>query len=92
MTEVDDFFLIEVTPHHISCVPFVHYLLCRLPPEVDVDVLAEVRLLNAAARARHHLRIIGEEVEALLGVDHQLAAVVALKKASSSVSACTQIT
>ena len=54
-------------------------LLRLLPPEVDADVLAEVCVLDAARGARHHLRVVGEEVEPLLGVDHQLAAVVALK-------------
>ena len=49
-------------------------------PHVDgMDRLAEVTILNAAAGTGDHLGIVGEEVEALVGVDYKLVATVALK-------------
>ena len=57
-------------------------LLGFVPVNVDGERLAEVGVLDPAVGTRDHLGVVGEEVEALLGVDHQVAAVVALERRS----------
>jgi hypothetical protein len=51
-----------------------------VPLHVDGEALAKVRLLGAAVGTRDHLRVVGEEVEPLLGMDHEVVAIVALQK------------
>ena len=55
-----------------------HLLGVCLPIVDSGKALAEVDVLHTAMGAGDHLGVVGEEVEPLVGVDHQLAAVVAL--------------
>ena len=56
------------------CQKHFPYLRELIPGHEGVDGLGEVEVLNAAAGTADGLAVVGEEVEALVRVDHQLVA------------------
>ncbi len=63
--------------YHVALLPSRR---CLVRPDVSCQGLGKVCLLGSAVRARDHLRVVGEEVEALVRMDNQLRTAVALKK------------
>ena len=58
----------------------LHLFVRFISGRVDCQGLGEVRLLGSALWARYHLGVVGEKIEWLLGMAHQLTTCVALQK------------
>lgn len=61
------------------CLGHLQLLIGLVSGRVDGQGLRKVRLLCSALRTGHHLRVVGEKIEWLLGMAHQLATGVALE-------------
>ena len=62
------------------CLGHLQLLIGLVSGRVDRQGLCKVRLLCSALRTGHHLGVVGEKIEWLLGMAHQLTTCVALKK------------